>query len=243
MTEVLWISHRGLREKHAENTAEAFQAAVNVGFKGLETDLRATVDGHIVLCHDVDLRRVLGRDDVVHSLTRAQLASLRFPGGESFLFLDQFIQQFSQCQWVFDIKPEQVDKTFNAFKNLVLSLDAHALFRRTKFLFWDRSTQEIWQRHWPEIRCYGREAECYRAALCTRFGFKRLAGIRPGMTYALVDVWHGVRLMLPSLVEAYHQAGAQVCAYLPDTEQEARAALVAGVDEIITNHHIVLGKD
>lgn len=241
MTEVLWISHRGLKERHPENTAEAFRDACDAGFKALETDLRVSADGHVVLCHDVNLRRILGLDVIVSSLTRAQLESLRFPGGEPLLFLDQFAQQFSSCQWTLDIKPEHATSTFTAFKAFVGSLGSQQdLFARAKFLFWDRRTQEAWCREWPQMRCYGREPECYRAALCVRFGLRAFAGLKSGTTYALVDTWKGMRMMSRSIVESYHEAGAKVCGYLPETKEAARAALSAGVDEIITNHRIVV---
>lgn len=241
MVEVLWISHRGLHERHPENTAEAFRVACDAGFKALETDLRTSADGQIVLCHDESLRRILGRDGVVTALTRSQLEALRFPGGEALLFFDQFAQEFSSCQWILDIKPERAARTFTAFKTFICTLRSpDDLFARARFLFWDRHTQEIWQREWPQIRCYAREQECYRAALCLKFGLRMFAGLKAGTSYALIDTWGGMRFMSRSLVEAYHRDGARVCAYLPKTEEAARAALVAGVDEIITNDRIVV---
>ena len=55
-----WISHRGYAKKYTENSQEAFDAALDLGFEFLETDLRITADGHIVLCHDPDFRRLGG---------------------------------------------------------------------------------------------------------------------------------------------------------------------------------------
>ena len=40
--------HRGNSVNFTENTLEAFQAAVNLGYKYIETDLRMTKDGEIV---------------------------------------------------------------------------------------------------------------------------------------------------------------------------------------------------
>jgi glycerophosphoryl diester phosphodiesterase len=46
------LAHRGLWEKRAEaNSREAILQAFNEGF-GIETDLRSTDDGKIILCHD-----------------------------------------------------------------------------------------------------------------------------------------------------------------------------------------------
>lgn len=51
----MWIlSHRGkhLGQSHPENTLEAFRSALAVGVDGLETDVRQTADGVLVLFHD-----------------------------------------------------------------------------------------------------------------------------------------------------------------------------------------------
>ncbi len=241
MANVRWISHRGLREKYPENTAAAFQAACDAGFEVLETDLRTTRDGHIVLFHDPSLKRMLGREDQISSLTRSQLEALHYPSGEKILFLEEFVRLFTERQWTFDIKPDHADAMRAAFAQF-LNRSHHVsdLFKRSRFLFWDGGTEDMWRRSWPDIQCYAREAECYRAALCLKLGMKNLAAIKAGTTYALVSKWCGIRFMSARFVQLYHERGAKVCAYLPETEEAARAALVAGVDEVITNHRIVI---
>jgi glycerophosphoryl diester phosphodiesterase len=46
------LSHRGLTTSARENTAAAFAAAVAAGVDGIETDVRRTQDGVLVLYHD-----------------------------------------------------------------------------------------------------------------------------------------------------------------------------------------------
>lgn len=48
----LVIAHRGDSEFAPENTMGSFQQAVEKNTDGIETDLRLTSDGHIVLFHD-----------------------------------------------------------------------------------------------------------------------------------------------------------------------------------------------
>ncbi len=46
------IGHRGYSSKHLENTAESFVAAAEHGSGGVETDVRVTADGVLVLMHN-----------------------------------------------------------------------------------------------------------------------------------------------------------------------------------------------
>jgi len=49
---MLVIAHRGLHHTHRENSLEAFQAAIERGADGIETDVRLSADGVAVLHHD-----------------------------------------------------------------------------------------------------------------------------------------------------------------------------------------------
>lgn len=68
------VAHRGWTEHHAENTLEAIRAAIEVGCRAVEFDVRRTADAHWVVYHDADLRRLHG---VPHPLLKHPLAELR----------------------------------------------------------------------------------------------------------------------------------------------------------------------
>ncbi len=46
------LAHRGVTSRHPENTLGAFEDAVRQGVDGIETDVRLTADGALVLYHD-----------------------------------------------------------------------------------------------------------------------------------------------------------------------------------------------
>ena len=53
----LRFAHRGSRELWPENTAESFQGAIDLGYVYVETDVRMTRDGVVVVFHDGTLER------------------------------------------------------------------------------------------------------------------------------------------------------------------------------------------
>ncbi|MEW6487174.1 MAG: glycerophosphodiester phosphodiesterase [Thermodesulfobacteriota bacterium] len=75
------FAHRGSSLDHPENTLEAFEAALAEGATGIETDLRLTRDGVLVLVHDPDLRRTGDDPRRVTGLTALELARVRLSGG------------------------------------------------------------------------------------------------------------------------------------------------------------------
>ena len=58
----LIIGHRGAKGLAPENTLPAFRAGIDAGADGVEFDVQRTVDGHLVVFHDDDLKRLAGVD-------------------------------------------------------------------------------------------------------------------------------------------------------------------------------------
>ncbi len=54
---MLLFAHRGWSARHDENSRAAFTAAAATRADGCECDVRLSADGHVLVCHDADLRR------------------------------------------------------------------------------------------------------------------------------------------------------------------------------------------
>jgi len=68
--DMLVLGHRGVMgEGPTENTMAAFQAAAELGVDGIETDVRLTADGRLVLFHD----RLAANGEPVATLSHAEL--------------------------------------------------------------------------------------------------------------------------------------------------------------------------
>lgn len=76
-TENIYVAaHRGWCSKYPENTLEAMQAALDLGVDQLETDVRITKDGELVLMHDGTVDRTTNGTGAVNQMTLEELRQL-----------------------------------------------------------------------------------------------------------------------------------------------------------------------
>src|SRR6202035_4938631 len=68
------IAHRGGAEELPENTLPAFDAAVGLGYRHIETDAHLSSDGVVFSCHDDVLDRVTDRSGRLSDVTAAFIA-------------------------------------------------------------------------------------------------------------------------------------------------------------------------
>ncbi len=234
---VVWISHRGYHAQALENTREAFDAAIQAGFTHLETDLRTTADGYQVLHHDPDLSRTFSNGLVVEKTSLRELLSLQSPRGHRLLTFDEFIESYAGFSWTFDIKPESAGPTLLGLQQWAKRKKAESwLNEQARFLCWSAKAERFLRQLFPKAQTLARESECYRAGLAVFSSVPFIGGIRFGRTYSIPRYFAGRDLFTKIFAEAYHKRGARLLAYLPSREEDAKAAVDAGFDEILTNH-------
>ncbi|MGX5915710.1 glycerophosphodiester phosphodiesterase [Aliidiomarina sp. Khilg15.8] len=232
-----WISHRGYCERATENTEAAFDHAIELGFSHLETDLRSTRDGHIVLAHDDNLVRISGEDLLISQMTRKELESVRLVHGEPLLFFDRFLEKYSHLDWILDIKADRGDDTLKQLHNWQQDKDTERfLSEHARYLMWDAKHELRLQAQLKEPFCLARAPACYVVGVAALIGLPKLGGIVPNQYYAVPPQLKGLSVLSPALVERYHRHGAGVIGYLPETRAQHEQALAAGVDELLTNH-------
>ncbi|MCP4455020.1 MAG: hypothetical protein GY809_26465 [Planctomycetes bacterium] len=236
----LWISHRGLKDNADENTLEAFANAVAAGFTALETDLRLSKDNHIVLCHDATLERLAGIPQCVADLTRTELEDVRLLRGGKLCFLDQFMSEFRSVNWSFDIKPEQGEKTIQTLaKQLEHAYPKKVSESLIRFCTWHRHHEQLLMQFFPQMAYYARKAECWQAGLAVFLRAPMCGRIKAGRTYAISPQFGRISLLDKEFVKHYHRRAAKTIAFLPQVASEARAAILANFDEILTDGHIL----
>ena len=104
----LAIAHRGGAAEHPENTMAAFEHAVNLGYRCIETDVRATRDRVAVVFHDESLERLTGLDRPVAARTWSELAELRVHDEEPIPKLEDLLGAWPDLRLVIDPKSDDV---------------------------------------------------------------------------------------------------------------------------------------
>ncbi|PCE63309.1 glycerophosphodiester phosphodiesterase [Sediminicola luteus] len=126
----LLIAHRGgLSEAYPENSEMAFRYCMEKGVAMVETDLRLTKDGQLILFHDSDLRRMTGVKGAPEDFTLAELKKMELGQGQKIPMLEEALVTVmdSDIQLLLDIKAgPDLD-----YSNLFAVLDKYRMKYRT----------------------------------------------------------------------------------------------------------------
>lgn len=100
------LAHRGFDPTGAglENTLAAFRAAVELGYRYVETDVHATRDGVVVAFHDETLDRVAGTGGSIPELSWRAVSRARVAGVEPVPRLEDLLEEWPELRVNIDIK-------------------------------------------------------------------------------------------------------------------------------------------
>jgi glycerophosphoryl diester phosphodiesterase len=98
------FAHRGGASHFPENSWRAFEHAVRLGYRYLETDTRATADGVLVAFHDRTLNRVTDRVGAIARLPAAQVTAARIGGTDQIPLLEDLLGAWPDVCLNIDVK-------------------------------------------------------------------------------------------------------------------------------------------
>ena len=98
------LAHRGFSLDGRENSMAAFEAAVRLGFRHVETDVHATRDGVVVAFHDETLDRVTDRSGRIVDLPWAQVRTARIGGVDPVPTLEELLGTWPELHLNIDVK-------------------------------------------------------------------------------------------------------------------------------------------
>ncbi len=87
-----------------ENSLAAFQVAVDLGYRYLETDVHGTADGHLLAFHDRTLNRVTDSRGRIAQMTMAEVSRARIGGREPIPTLAELLTTFPEVRINVDVK-------------------------------------------------------------------------------------------------------------------------------------------
>lgn len=229
----LAFAHRGAHRPDGpgENTMAAFAAAVDLGYRYIETDVHLTADGVVVAFHDDHLDRVTDRTGAISDLPWSEVGEARVgPDGDPVPRLDELFATWPDVKVNIDPKHDRVvEPLAEAIRA------AGAIDRVCCGSFSDARLAELRRLLGPE--------------LCTSLGPKgtaKLAGAvatggRPPFRTMAAPCAQvpthvkGVRLVTPRFVRTAHALGLQVHVWTVDDPAVMAELLDMGVDGIMTD--------
>lgn len=230
------FAHRGGGHEAPENTLAAFERAVSLGFRYLETDARLTADGVVVAFHDPTLDRLTDRSGRVADLGWAEVAAARVHGIEPVPRLADVLGAWESVR--FNIDPK-CDEVVEPLARLVRDL---GMVERVCFgSFKARRTARLGRILGPEVcRSLG-PAGVARLWLGSRgLSVPALAG-SAGCVQVPAHI-EGRALVDRRFVEAAHRRGLQVHVWTVDEPGHMGRLLDLGVDGLMTDRPSVLRR-
>lgn len=223
----LAFAHRGGASDAPENTLPAFQAAIDLGYRYLETDVRVTADGVVVAFHDDDLVRTCHRPGKISELPWSEVRTAMVDGKAPIPSLEELLEALPEARVNIDCKVDDAVEALIASVKRMNCIDRVCLAS-----FSDKRLRRM------------------RAALpdaCTSLGPQSLALLRFGLmrhapaqaAQVPVKEWF-LTVTSPKFVERAHAHDTQVHVWTIDEPDEMNRLLDLGVDGLMTDRPSVL---
>jgi glycerophosphoryl diester phosphodiesterase len=228
------FAHRGGTSAAPENSMRAFQHAVDLGYRYIETDVHATSDGHVVAFHDNDLQRTCGSSLKIAEASIDELSTARIDGTDPIPLLAEILITWPDMKVNIDCKSDAV------VAPLIQQLrSSHCLDRVCIGSFSDQRLARI--------------REEFGSSVCTSMGPREVAALVLGThariplrptkhaLIAQVPVRQGpIPVVTKRTVQRAHDLGLYVHVWTIDDPQEIGRLLDLGADGIMSDDTIVL---
>lgn len=232
------IAHRGGALLPAnvgiENSLLAFQNAVDLGYRYLETDVHCSADGVVYAFHDDNLERLTGDSSAIRSLPAAAIAEARLDGREPIPTMRELLDAFPDARFNVDIKADSaVDPTLD----LIESLGA---VDRVCFASFSHERLQRIRAKLPHAASSMSPREAARLKLGPNLASQSY-GVRRGAVCAQVPHRQGlITVVTRRFVDRAHALGIQVHVWTIDDAAEMNQLLDQGVDGLVSDRIDVL---
>lgn len=222
------FAHRGFDLSGAENSMAAFQGAVDLGYRYLETDVRVTADGVALAFHDARLDRVTDRRGVVARLPWREVRLARIGGREPIPLLADVLGAWPEARVNLDVKAgHSLTPTLDAIRR------AGAVDRVCVGAFSDGRVAAVRRAFGPRLCTSLGPREAIALRLASRVG--RLPKPPAGQCAQVPARVGRLDFTDSRLVSAAHDLGLQLHVWTVNAADEMQQLLDLGVDGVMTD--------
>ncbi len=225
------FAHRGGASEVQENTLPAFEHAVSLGYRYVETDVHVTADGVLLAFHDDVLDRVTDRNGVVAALPWSEVSQARVDGVEPIPLLEDLLGAFPDLR--VNIDPKH-DAAVEPLAEVLGRCDA--VDRVCVGAFSDERIERV-RGLLPGVCSSLGPVGSLQLGLAAQ---GEEVGELPAPCAQLPPSYGDTEVVTGALVEEAHRRGMQVHVWTIDDAGEMRRLLDLGVDGIMTDRPAVL---
>jgi len=229
---VIGFAHRGAALEHTENSMAAFASAFELGFRFLETDIRASRDGTPWVFHDETLLRLADDPRRMRELSDRDLASIRVRGGHAILRLSELFEAFPDACFNLDIKSDL------AIEPMAWVISAHRMQRRVLIGSFSDKRISMLNRLLGGNICRGvGTGNALRFHIGARLRLPQFFGAHA----VQLPISHkGIRLITPVSISYAHRLGLRVHVWTINHAPVMHALFDMGVDGIMSDDPALL---
>lgn len=209
----------------------AFDDAVTLGYRYLETDVHATVDGVLVAFHDPHLDRVTDRRGAIAEQPWSEVARARIGGSEPIPRLEELFASYPKVRWNLDLKVDRVVAPMISW----LEGDRRLLERLCLGAFSDVRLDAVRRAFGAGICTSAGPLEVRRLRLASLFG-RPLDRVRLAADCLQIPLRHGrVPLVDPVFLAAARRRGLPVHVWTVNDVPTMEVLLDRGVQGVVTD--------
>ena len=224
------FAHRGGALDAPENSAEAFQSAIDIGYRYLETDVHLTSDGHVIAFHDDVLERVTDMVGKISETPYTIIKNALIEGRSHIPLMGDLLSAFPEARFNIDPKNDQVVEPLADLIKKTASTN-----RICVGSFSDKRTETV--------------SKLVGADLCTgvgpsgvtrlRLGNFATASLRGQCVQVPTNV-KGIPLITEVFIKRIHSLGKVIHAWTINDPNEMNRLLDLGIDGIMTDKPQIL---
>ncbi|MGH3930115.1 MAG: glycerophosphodiester phosphodiesterase, partial [Pseudonocardiaceae bacterium] len=218
-----------------ENSLAAFRRAAAEGYQYLETDVRATRDGVLVVLHDGTLDRTTDGSGRIEQLDWATVRTARVGGREPVCRLEDLLEELPDALFNIDVK---ADSAVVPVLNLLHRTGAW--HRVCLASFSEARLQRLRRAAGPRLLTSMGTASVAALRVRSMVPILPTTELFRGRLAQLPVRSHGIRVVDRTLLRHAHRLGLEVHVWTVDRAEEMETLLDIGVDGLLTDRPDIL---